>query len=612
MAPAAPLLPWLTTLALAGPALAAIPAALPPPPPPPALQQPTPTTGTALSGNVVRINQQSQQARWLLQPAVGSGAAAIWLPLEVLQNQLGVSSRNRSDGSLELEWFGRVLTVTSTGQRSLDDEVAVEVSDLLTGLGVQVHASRSGVLGLELPPARLLSVRSSRQGNQLRVVLDLTAPALIHRDGGQLWLGLSSNSDQQAELETLGLPVRATAEGLRLQLGETPSQRLFSLGGPERIVIDRVAASGGSGQPAEAPSATVKQPSDPRLLALLGRELHWEQQVRGPVKLTAVRIDPRSRVLALRPLTRGGGMEGLSSLQQLAARDDALVAINGGFFNRVKRLPLGALKVDGRWYSGPILGRGVVAWDPGTMPRFGRLQLQEWLSDPNGQRHPLVSLNSGYLQRGLSRYTSEWGPSYRALSGQESALVLREGRVQSIHDQAELEQGVALRPGDVLVVARGGIGLPWNRGDRLNLGSRADTSLGDATNVIGGGPLLLQNGRIVLNAGTESFSASFVQQGAPRTVIASDGRQLWLLTLEGINESGPSLVETATLLQQLGLQDALNLDGGSSTGLVIGGVMTVKGRGVAGAVHNGLGLVPTGNPPLSRHATPSQPTARVP
>jgi len=96
----------------------------------------------------------------------------------------------------------------------------------------------------------------------------------------------------------------------------------------------------------------------------------------------------------------------------------------------------------------------------------------------------------------------------------------------------------------------------------------------------------------VLNGSQENFSSGFLRQGAPRTVIGSDGRQLWLITLEGTTNAGPSLSETAQLLQQMGLQDALNLDGGSSTGLVMGGVMTVKGRGVAGAVHHGLGLVP--------------------
>jgi hypothetical protein len=60
-----------------------------------------------------------------------------------------------------------------------------------------------------------------------------------------------------------------------------------------------------------------------------------------------------------------------------------------------------------------------------------------------------------------------------------------------------------------------------------------------------------------------------------------------------VEDDGPTLAESTLLLRQLGLRDALNLDGGSSTGLVMGGRHTVKGRGVVSAVHNGLGLVPS-------------------
>ena len=120
----------------------------------------------------------------------------------------------------------------------------------------------------------------------------------------------------------------------------------------------------------------------------------------------------------------------------------------------------------------------------------------------------------------------------------------------------------------------------------------ANSELGSAANVMGGGPLLLQGGRIVLDGVSEGFSPAFLRQGAPRTVIGSDGRFLWLLTLEGLDDEGPTLGETARFLQSVGLQDALNLDGGSSTGLVLGGQHRVKGRGVVSAVHNGLGLVP--------------------
>jgi hypothetical protein len=605
---------WLLPL-LALPSMAGLPALIQAPPPLPAVDISTPRSGRGgelQSGRQLRLGGQLQQARWQLRQGAAGQLLELWLPLEVLQNQLGMSSRSQSSGALKLEWFGRELVVPATSQRSLDDEVAVDAAALLDGSGVSSRVQGS-VLMLDWPPAALLGVRSSRQPGQRRVVLDLAGPALIRREGEQLWLGLTSADAQRTALADLGLATRTTTAGLVVQPPAGVTPRVFSLGEPARIVIDLDAATAGAPGSAAVAASTPVDPSDPRLLALLGKDLHWDRQVLGDVRLNAVRLDPRSPALVLRPLTRGtGGMEGLSSLQQLAARQDALVAVNGGYFNRVKRLPLGALKVDGSWLSGPILNRGVVAWSPGSMPRFGRLSLDEWISDRDGNRQPLVVVNSGYVQRGLSRYTADWGPVYRALSGNERALLVQGGRVQTVYGSQQLEQGVDLRPGDTLLVARGGVDLPWSAGDVLNLVSRPSAGLGAEPFVVGGGPLLLNGGQIVLDGPRESFSAAFLQQGAPRTVVASDGRQLWLITLEGRNDAGPSLIEAAHLLRQLGLQDALNLDGGSSTGLVMGGVMTVKGRGVAGSVHHGLGLVPRGLDSVQTGLVEQpQPTARV-
>jgi len=355
------------------------------------------------------------------------------------------------------------------------------------------------------------------------------------------------------------------------------------------VVLDLPAA----GNAAEARDST---PIDPRLQALLGRGLKWDRQERqlpgGRMRITSVRLDPRRAPVVLRTLNRGDGMEGLSSLTELARSRDALVAINGGYFNRVRRLPLGAIKNQGEWLSGPILNRGVVAWEPHSLPRFGRLRLEESLVNRQGRTWPLMVVNSGYVQRGISRYTSAWGPYYRPLSGTETAALLRGGVVQGRLDSPTLAGGVALRPGDSLLVARGGAELPWSEGEALTLISRPSDPIGQASNVIGGGPLLLQDGRIVLNGMVEGFGAAFLSQGAPRTVIGSDGTELWLVTVEGVDQDGPTLQDTALLLQQLGLRDALNLDGGSSTGLVMGGNQAVRGRGVAGRVHHGLGLVP--------------------
>ena len=554
------------------------------PPPPPPLIPIGAAAATERQGSSIRINGRLQSARWLWVGGLGNTPQQLWIPLEVLENQLGVSSRSRSDGALDLEWFGQELKVPASAQRSLEDEVAVEVSSLFGRIGVGLRQEGS-LLSLELARPQLLQVRSSNPGPVKRIVLDLGGPATIGRDDAGLVVDLLSRSDQQALLGSLGLQAQQDSAGLRLKPSAAKLTRVFSLGEPNRVVIEWP-DQGAASRP-DSPA-----PIDPRLQALLGKELQWDRLVRQGVRINAIRVDPLNASLQLRPLARPGAMEGLSSLVQLANQQQAWVAINGGYFNRVKRLPLGALKQDGRWLSGPILNRGVAAWDERTMPRFGRLQLSEWVVGPGALRLPVAVVNSGYVQRGISRYTADWGPNYRALSGSETGLLIQGGLVRQQFGPSELDAGVPLRGDDLLLVGRGGSELPWGLGDRLQIESRPSSNLGLATHVIGGGPLLLQAGRIVLNGAAENFSSAFLNQGAPRTVLARDDRQIWLITLEGIQDSGPSLGETAALLQQLGLQDALNLDGGSSTGLVLGGSLQVKGRGVAGSVHNGVGLVP--------------------
>jgi hypothetical protein len=568
-----------------------------PPPPPP----PPPASGMGMGsgrqgppdmrqGQMLLINGQPQRADWRLVGAPANPEAQLWLTLEVLQGQLGFRSESRSDGSLDLEWYGRPLKVPASAQRSLGDEVAVDVASLLRDLGVGVEIV-SGSLSLSLPPPRLQQLRASRTGGPRRIVLDLEAPALMRRDGSTLNLDLRSDSDQARQLAALGLVGRPQGSSLALSLPTGSSAaRVFTLGTPARVVIDLPDSGDTAASEPETPTL------DPRLQGLLGRSLTWDRRIVAlggrSFRLNAVSLDPRTAPLELRPLRSSQAMEGLNLLPNLARRWDALVAINGGFFNRVRRLPLGALREQGRWLSGPILNRGVVAWEPGQMPRFGRLMLQEWLIDSQGGRWPLMVLNSGYVMQGMSRYTADWGPWYRAMSGNETAVLLRQGVVARRLDGDQLAAGVPLGGDDSLVVARGGVSLPWSEGEPLRLESRPSDPLGWAPNVIGGGPLLLQNGQVVLQGAAEGFSSAFLGQGAPRTVVASDERRLLLITLQGVGQEGPTLSETSQLLQQMGVRNALNLDGGSSTGLVMGGTQTVKGRGVTAAIHNGLGLVP--------------------
>jgi len=78
-------------------------------------------------------------------------------------------------------------------------------------------------------------------------------------------------------------------------------------------------------------------------------------------------------------------------LIKTAQRYSAAAAINGGFFNRNNKLPLGAIRLDGRWLSS-ILNQGAIGWNNSGV--IGRLSLQENIITSSGQRYPFWLLTA--------------------------------------------------------------------------------------------------------------------------------------------------------------------------------------------------------------------------
>jgi len=108
------------------------------------------------------------------------------------------------------------------------------------------------------------------------------------------------------------------------------------------------------------------------------------------------------------------------------------------------------------------------------------------------------------------------------------------------------------------------------------------------------GPFLMVNGsKIKYNEGAGGYSR------AARVAIAQrkDGVILFLVT-EGVHSNGPTLTEVADVLEKYGAYNAANLDGGSSTQLVIenklvNNPLNILGQQIDGgrAVVSGFGLI---------------------
>ena len=538
-----------------------------------------------VTGDRLWISGVELSAPWVWKGPVQQ-PQQLWLTLEVLESYIGFQ-RIRETDRVKLNWLGQTLILEKLPKRSLDNHISLDLIPWLEGTGLYPRY-QSGVLELQLPQARIKRLRRRTDEMRSRLVFDLTGPALIQQQGSDLLLGIHSNVDQQTELCQLGFRLSQERAGLRL-IGNAENLRVLSLRNPWRLVLDKINSN--KLYPA-GPNLPLFNPIAQKLLRR-GLKLDHRRVIVGvkPLSVTRVGINFSSGVFAPLPLTQIGSQQGLLTLAQLAAPSRAVVAINGGFFNRTRQLPLGALKRQGTWLSGPILNRGAIGWS-GTGPlRFGRLKLHQELRVQGGQRWQIGYLNSGFVQSGLSRYTSAWGPRYQALSAEEQALLVRNNRVVYRFTQSELDRGVPIGNTGDLVVSRGGVSLPAEIGDCVSFHLQVSNPLGDLPHVLGAGPLLLQEGHVVLAGQKEGFSPAFLEQAAPRSVVAQDAQSLWLAAVTNGGSGSPTLLETALALLQLKLSDALNLDGGSSTALLLADRLLVTGQGVAPRIQNALGLV---------------------
>jgi hypothetical protein len=160
-------------------------------------------------------------------------------------------------------------------------------------------------------------------------------------------------------------------------------------------------------------------------------------------------------------------------------------------------------------------------------------------------------------------------------------IVVRHSRVVTVRDL----KGSSTIPADGFVISTSGSARDWAL-KNLRSGAlvRLDLKLSpvepdqadlwkQATSVIGGGPQLIKNGRVEITNTAEKILPSFVSDGHPRTAIAKlKSGQILLVTVDGRQPGesiGMSLTMLADLLLEFGAVEAINLDGGGSTTMVI-------------------------------------------
>jgi exopolysaccharide biosynthesis protein len=104
---------------------------------------------------------------------------------------------------------------------------------------------------------------------------------------------------------------------------------------------------------------------------------------------------------------------------------------------------------------------------------------------------------------------------------------------------------------------------------------------------VAGGRSLIRDGEDAegFSAGSAQFDSDITVGRYPRAAIGIGGGLLWAMACDGRadEDAGMTLAEVAEFMLSLGVESAINLDGGGSTSLVAGGRLANRPRDEHGA-----------------------------
>lgn len=293
----------------------------------------------------------------------------------------------------------------------------------------------------------------------------------------------------------------------------------------------------------------------------------------------ALVVDPRQARLQI--AQAADEIVGAETTSSIAARRGALAAINGGYFRTsgpARGEPIGVFVLRGKLLSESVKQRAALAInDDGKQTRaaIALVDAKATLLIDGQPARAINGINRPREANDLVVFTPEY--HRKTLTDAEGIeVVVSSGRIAAVHDQA----GDTMIPRNGFVLSAKGAAARWAR-TKLRRGAKAEIKTAINARpafpfkpdfILGGGPRLLSNGQFVAHGEAASYAQSFYPTRHPRTALGwrADGK-LVLVTVDGRqrDSAGMSIAELARLMQQLGCREAINLDGGGSTTMVI-------------------------------------------
>jgi hypothetical protein len=329
----------------------------------------------------------------------------------------------------------------------------------------------------------------------------------------------------------------------------------------------------------------------------------------GPVVLDVV-VAPRpdGSLYTLAPALSNNaivGTEPLTGIEKDASAAATVVGVNGDFF-APNGTPTGILMRNGALDSAPISSRSSLGIAPDGTLAVARLAFDgTWRG--TGQRRQL-DLNDPPVAGHTTLYTSSWGPTTPAENGVVADVIGTLTPLQPNHvdtgvvTQQDGTGGIPIPPGGAVLVARGAqtqyLSAEAPPGTTVEIRPTLTPDWSGMMAAIGGGPLLVADGKAVFRAG-EAFDDSVLNVRDARSAVGQlpDG-QILLVTAEGggsAYSAGMTNYELAEAMVRLGATTAMGLGSGAGAGMAFdGSLLTRPSAGVEQPVSDALLLAYAG------------------
>lgn len=287
-----------------------------------------------------------------------------------------------------------------------------------------------------------------------------------------------------------------------------------------------------------------------------------------PVRINIVEMDSNIATnFEVKPATASTyTLNHKTTLRTIAGRTNSVVAINGGFFKPQTGVPLGTLMIDGKMYTGPIYNRVALGiFEDGY--KVGRVQFEGKITG-NNKTIKIDNINQPrMLSSYVLAYTRDWGKYAPASPRYGVQLQIKGNKILA----ASANPLDIPEDGYVLVGPKEILGQLFGA-ESVNVEIGTIPKWDNVKHIISGGPYLVKNGNVYVDIAEEKLLA--IGGRNPRTAIGYTAENnLILVAVDGREGSsiGMTLSELAYLMKSLGCINAINLDGGGSTVMYVGG-----------------------------------------